>query len=70
MKASTLMDVVEVITAEAKMLYYILDNEDYPLTAEEEYGIQCSLRTLQNLAEHFQEQIEAEISAYEISQGM
>jgi hypothetical protein len=70
MKASTLMDVVEVITAEAKMLYYILDNEDYPLTSEEEYGIKCSLRTLENLAERLQEQIEAEISAYEISQGM
>ena len=70
MKASTLMDVVEVITAEAQMLYRILDNEDYSLTSEEEYGIQCSLRTLQNLAERLQEQIEAEINAYEISQGM
>lgn len=69
-KASILMDVVEVITAEAKMLYSILDNEDYPLTSEEEYGIKCSLRTLENLAEHFQAQIEAEISAYETSQGM
>jgi hypothetical protein len=70
MKASTLMDVVEVITAEAQMLYHILDNEDYPLTAEEVYGVRCSIRTLENLAERLQEQIEAEINAYEISQGM
>ena len=69
-KASVLIDVVEVITAEAQMIYHILDNEDYPLTAEEVYGIRCSLRTLENLEARFQGQIEAEVSAYEISQGM
>jgi hypothetical protein len=69
-KTSVLMDVVEVITAEAQMQYYILDNEEYPLTAEEVYGIRCSIRTLERLAERLQEQIEADINAYEISQGM
>lgn len=66
----TLMSVVSRIDTEAKHLNYILDNEDYPLTYEEEYGLKCSIRTLEELSEYFQDAIEAAINAYEISQGM
>jgi hypothetical protein len=70
MDTGTLIQVVDTLENEAKWLNYILENqEDYPLTNEEEYGIQCSIRTLENLLKYFQDTIEENIAGMEMAQG-
>ena len=70
MDTGTLIQVVDTLGNEAKWLNYILENqEEYPLTYEEEYGTQCSIRTLENLMEYFQGAIEANIAGMEMAQG-
>lgn len=69
-KLGTLMSVVSRIDTKAKHLNDILEDGDYPLTDEEVYGLRCSIGTLEELSEYFQDAIEAAINAYEISQGI
>jgi hypothetical protein len=70
-KISVLMTVVATLEAEIKSdREFLASDEAQSLSFEEEFAIQNVISRLERLAEHFQEQIEAEISAYEISQGM
>ena len=65
------MDVVAYLEAEIKSdRDYLASYEAESLSFEEEYTIESTICRLERLVEHFQRQIEAEISAYEQSQGM
>ena len=70
-KASVLMDVVAYLQAEIKSDrdYLASESAEY-LSVEEDFAIQNVIRRFQLLAQHFQEQIDTEISAYEQSQGV
>ena len=65
MDTGTLISVVATIDAEIKSLDGMLGNEDYPLTYEEEYALNSSIGTLQNLSEHFQSIIDSQIAEME-----
>lgn len=70
-KASVLIDVVAVLQNLVDQDKKFLEaGDDYPLSFEERYALQSSIGKIQGLINHFQEQIEAEISAYETAQGM
>lgn len=70
-KAAVLMEVVAHIEAEIKSdRDYLASESAESLSFEEDFAIVSVMRRFERLAEHFQEQIEAEISAYEVSQGM
>lgn len=70
-KSSVLIDVVAVLQDVVDQDKKFLEaGDDYPLSFEERYALQSSIAKLQGLINRFQGQIEADISAYEISQGM
>jgi hypothetical protein len=70
-KASVLMEVVAYLEAEVKSdRDYLASDEADSLSFEETFAIQNVISRFQLLAQHFQEQIEVEISAFEQSQGM
>lgn len=70
-KASVLIDVVAILQDVLdKDKEFLAMGDEWPLSFEEQYAIQSSNAKLQGLINHFQGQIEAEVSAYEISQGM
>ena len=70
-KASVLMDVVAILQDVVdKDKDFLAMGDEWPLSFEERYAVQSSIAKLQGLINHFQAQIEAEISAYETSQGM
>ena len=70
-KASVLMDVVAYLEAEIKSdREYLASDEADSLSFEEDFAMTSTICRIERLIEHFQEQIEAGISAYEISQGM
>ncbi len=65
------MEVVAYLEAEIKSdRDYLASDEADSLSFEEDFATRDVISRLERLAEHFQEQIEAEISAYEQSQGM
>ena len=70
-KAAVLIGVVAYLEAEIKSdRDYLASDEAESLSFEEEFAIESTICRLERLVEHFQGQIEAEISAYEQSQGM
>ena len=70
-KASVLMDVVAILEADrTRGLKLIEDKDIEDLSYQDEYAVRFHIAKLEDLIEHFQGQIEAEVSAYEISQGM
>jgi hypothetical protein len=71
MKASVLIDVVAILQAHVDSdREFLANGPDYPLSFEEEFAIESTIKKLESIIEHFQDAIEAEINAYEISQGM
>lgn len=70
-KALVLMEVVAYIEAEIKSdRDYLASESAESLSFEEDFATVSVIHRFKRLAEHFQGQIEAEISAYETSQGM
>jgi len=70
-KASVLIDVVAILQDVLdKDKEFLAMGDEWPLSFEEQYAIQSSNAKLQGLINHFQDIIEADINAYEISQGM
>jgi hypothetical protein len=65
------MEVVAYIQAEIKSdRDYLASESAESLSFEEDFATVSVIRRFERLAEHFQEQIETEISAYETAQGM
>lgn len=70
-KALVLMEVVATIEAEIKSERdFLASDEAERLSFEEDFATRDVIRRFERLAQHFQNQIEAEISAFEQSQGM
>lgn len=70
-KALVLMEVVAYIEAEIKSdRDYLASESAESLSFEEGFATVSVIHRFERLAEHFQEQVEAEVSAYEVSQGM
>jgi hypothetical protein len=70
-KASVLIDVVAILQDVLnKDKEFLAMGDEWPLSFEEQYAIQSSNAKLQGLINHFQDIIDADINAYEISQGM
>jgi hypothetical protein len=70
-KALVLMEVVAYLEAEIKSdREYLSSDEADSLSFEETFAIQNVISRFQLLTQHFQEQVDTEMSAYEKSQGM
>jgi hypothetical protein len=70
-KELVLMEVVAYLEAEIKSdREYLASDEAKSLSFEEDFATRDVISRLERIAEHFQEQIERGISAYEQSQGM
>ena len=70
-KISTLMTVVAILEADKQRgLKLIADKDIDGLSYQDEYATRFHIMKLEDLINHFQGHIEAEISAFEQSQGM
>jgi hypothetical protein len=67
-KESVLIDVVAILEADKQRGLKLIEDEN--LSYQDEYATRFHIMKLEDLIGHFQEQIEAGISAYEQSQGM
>jgi hypothetical protein len=70
-KELVLMEVVAYLEAEIKSdREYLASDSADSLSFEEDFAMTSTICRLERIVEHFQEQIERGISAFETSQGM